>query len=272
MVHFTDTIETPKEIQNVPVELIFETVLDDKTHISKIKTEIEAKEKTLQKATKGLENAELQFVEKSKQQKKEAVPIPKILNKPKVLKDKKSSLIPIEKIPKLLKKPKQVLAKETMKPVKKQSAKNDDFEPQKLAALLNKIPDKAIAGKKNAEIDVEEIKKIVLVDTGEGSISAQLTHTQLDLLKAQISRCWNPPIGIKGAEKHIASLFISLNRDGSLTRRPVPIKATGTNVEKIFVESAVRAVMQCAPYNLPVANYKVWKELRLNFDPSALIN
>ena len=32
-------------------------------------------------------------------------------------------------------------------------------------------------------------------------------------------------------------------------------------------ESALRAVRQCAPYNLPAEKYDAWKQVKVTFDP-----
>jgi outer membrane biosynthesis protein TonB len=91
-------------------------------------------------------------------------------------------------------------------------------------------------------------------------------------IRAQIAPCWNPPIGGADVAGMTAVLRIRLNRDGSVAAPPEFVSQTGATAgnqaySRAFVETAKRAVLRCAPLDLPVDLYSYWREFELNFDP-----
>ncbi len=91
-------------------------------------------------------------------------------------------------------------------------------------------------------------------------------------IRAQIAPCWNPPIGGADVAQMTAVLRIRLNRDGSVATPPEFVSQTGASAgnqayARAFVESARRAVLRCAPLQLPDDLFVHWREFELNFDP-----
>lgn len=91
-------------------------------------------------------------------------------------------------------------------------------------------------------------------------------------IRAQIAPCWNPPIGGADVQGMTAVLKIRLNRDGSVAAPPEFVSQTGATAgnqayARAFVETARRAVLRCAPLDLPDDLYPHWREFELNFDP-----
>ncbi len=72
-----------------------------------------------------------------------------------------------------------------------------------------------------------------------------------DALSQKLAGCWNFPVGAKGADKFQVKVRISLRTDGSLRKQPEIIQAGDLNqgFYRVFVESARRAVLNCAPYS-----------------------
>ena len=92
-------------------------------------------------------------------------------------------------------------------------------------------------------------------------------------VKQQIKPCWNIPGGLKGAQKMKISIRIRLKRDGSLLGSPRVVDTVRLGQDELFkvmAESAVRALLnpRCSPFKLPLKDYKFWKDIILNFDPS----
>ena len=92
-------------------------------------------------------------------------------------------------------------------------------------------------------------------------------------VKSQLTPCWNIPAGAKEVQNIQVVLRIKLNPDGSL--RTLPNVLDGSRMKKDFfyravAESAVRALQhpRCMPLRLPLAQYNLWKDITLNFDPS----
>ncbi|TPE60472.1 TonB C-terminal domain-containing protein [Sandaracinobacter neustonicus] len=91
-------------------------------------------------------------------------------------------------------------------------------------------------------------------------------------IRAQIAPCWNPPIGGSDVADMTAVLRIRLNKDGSVAAPPEFVSQTGATAgnqayARAFVETARRAVLRCAPLELPADLYSYWREFELNFDP-----
>jgi outer membrane biosynthesis protein TonB len=94
-------------------------------------------------------------------------------------------------------------------------------------------------------------------------------------IRAQIAPCWNPPVGGADVKDMTVVLRIRLNRDGSVAAAPELVSQTGASeanaaYARAFVETARRAVLRCAPLDLPADLYADWREFELNFDPRML--
>ena len=133
-----------------------------------------------------------------------------------------------------------------------------------MAALLNKLPDAA------SEARTEDAPP----DTPRKKVKGQSSGTQMtmavneiDALRAKIAQCWNPPPGGLGADAIIVKLRLQLNEDGSLIGYPTVANSGGSQFFQAAADSAVRAVYQCQPYELPAEKYAVWRDMILNFDP-----
>jgi colicin import membrane protein len=92
-----------------------------------------------------------------------------------------------------------------------------------------------------------------------------LSQNEIDALRAQIRRCWNPPAGASDAANLRVEMNVKLRMDGSLAAAPVLLERASSPYFQVFAESALRAVERCQPYNLPVAKYEVWKDIDLGF-------
>ena len=88
-------------------------------------------------------------------------------------------------------------------------------------------------------------------------------------MKRQVEMCWNPPRGVRGASDQKVKVLINLNRDGSIINA-IPETRENT-INKIAIESAIRAIKQCQPYELPVEKYNAWKEIKFTFDPRNML-
>lgn len=135
-------------------------------------------------------------------------------------------------------------------------------------AVLNKIlaqaarPKNAVAGPK--------------IIQGQGNQSLA-TADLADALKSQIYRCWHPTtVGAPNANDLVVDLEMQLNADGSVANRPqlsaTTQAAMGNPYTRAAAEAAVRAVYECAPYNLPAKRYSDWRDINLRFDPREMMN
>ncbi|UTW58106.1 hypothetical protein KFE96_14955 [Kordiimonas sp. SCSIO 12603] len=72
-----------------------------------------------------------------------------------------------------------------------------------------------------------------------------------DALSQKLAGCWNFPTGAKNAETFQVKVRISLREDGNLRRQPEIVQSgdMSQGFYRVFVESARRAVLNCAPYS-----------------------
>jgi len=162
-------------------------------------------------------------------------------------------------------KPKPKQAEQNLPAAKKAEPKRD-FNTDRIAALLNKIPDAA-----------EEPQPVLPPEETPREVRGQSDGTQMamsvneiDALRARIAQCWSPPPGGLGAEQIVVKLRLRLNEDGTLVGYPTIANRGSSPFFQAAADSAVRAVYQCQPYSLPSEKYALWRDMILNFDPSEM--
>ncbi len=145
--------------------------------------------------------------------------------------------------------------------------KKRDLDSDRIAALLNKIPDA-----KNAPTPQE-----IVEETPEEPVRGQSMGTdtamsvnEIDALRARIAQCWNPPPGGLGAEAMVVKIRLKLNEDGTLVGYPTVANHGNSPFFQAAADAAVRAVFQCQPYMLPNEKFTLWRDMILNFDPSRM--
>jgi outer membrane biosynthesis protein TonB len=187
-------------------------------------------------------------------------PKPEKVEKPKEAEAKK------EPLPKKAEaKPEKVKDKPKPKPKPApQAEKKRDLNADRIAALLNKIPDAAREARTD-DAPQDTPKKPVKGQSSGTTVT--MAVNEIDALRAKIAQCWNPPPGGLGADAIIVKLRLQLNEDGSLIGYPTVANSGGSPFFQAAADSAVRAVFQCQPYDLPSGKYAVWRDMILNFDP-----
>jgi len=158
---------------------------------------------------------------------------------------------------------------------------DSDFDPDRISALLNRDPT-AGGGEPDAEQPRPWRQPGSLQEQASGAEpreerrvargrpsgrDARMTANEIDAFRAQISRCWTPPVGGLGGDTIIVKLRIALNEDGSLARPPEIRNEVNSPFFRPAADSAVRAVMQCQPYRMPREKYGQWRDMLLTFDP-----
>ncbi|WP_375326220.1 energy transducer TonB [Candidatus Tisiphia endosymbiont of Nemotelus uliginosus] len=102
-----------------------------------------------------------------------------------------------------------------------------------------------------------------------------LSITEISLIKQQIEKHWNIPIGVQNIAQAEIYLYIALNPDSSI--QEVKIKEAicpniSGNACNALSDSAVRAVWQASPiHNLDPKRYNIWKEFIFKFTPNKII-
>ena len=146
------------------------------------------------------------------------------------------------------------------KPAKQEEPKRD-FDVNALKALANQ--NDTGAPTRSGEQD-----QSASFGSRNGTEAAAMTQSELDALRAQISRCWSPPVGAVDASQLAVKIEFGLDRQGNVNFGPQPIQYPANQFGVAAAESAMRAVRRCAPYSLPADKYEAWRRVRINFDPS----
>jgi outer membrane biosynthesis protein TonB len=233
----------------------------------------------IKQSEKAIENQDTKKVEQSKpDDTEEKKPLEKLLEEKKPLEDK----LPIEEKKVIDKKPVET------KPVEKKKIAEEKkpVETKKPLEKKKKIPNKSdldsllknleqssegSSAKSNKQARSKENKE-TRESKGSYDETLPLSISEISLIKQQIERVWNKPIGIQNLEQLRVTLYIALNQDGSV--KEVKVKETiCPNITKIacdaLSDSAMRAVWQASPINnLDPQRYNSWKEFNFLFDPS----
>jgi len=137
-------------------------------------------------------------------------------------------------------------------PEQRQKIVERHFDETKIAALLDKREPtrQAAAG--------ETLNSNAALGLAKGT-AADNSATWGAMFKSQVERCWKKPYGGIEAQQSEAAFEIRLKRDGTLEGMPVPEGTPATPYLRVYQESALRAIIECQPYNLPAAYFDEWK-------------
>jgi colicin import membrane protein len=86
------------------------------------------------------------------------------------------------------------------------------------------------------------------------------------MFKEQVLRCWKKPYGGIEASRVEAEFSIKLKKDGTLEAMPAAQTSPASAFQRVFQESGLRAIIDCAPYRLPPAFFEEWKYFNPVFD------
>jgi outer membrane biosynthesis protein TonB len=144
----------------------------------------------------------------------------------------------------------QPQAAKPAEPVKPKTERT--FDQSKIAALLDKRDPsrQATTG--------DTLNSNAALGLAKGK-SADNSATWGSMFKQQVERCWKKPYGGIESQNPEAAFAIRLKRDGTLEGMPVPEGTPATPYLRVYQESALRAIIECQPYNLPAAFFEEWK-------------
>lgn len=110
-----------------------------------------------------------------------------------------------------------------------------------------------------------------------GRTNIALTQSEEDNLRRQIEPCWSPPVGIADGDQLRVSMRFGLNLDGSIAQNPQVVNSGNltsfpgnASAFRAAASAAQRAILRCAPYQMPPEKYEAWRDVIVNFDPRDL--
>jgi colicin import membrane protein len=133
------------------------------------------------------------------------------------------------------------------------------FDQTKIAALLDKRDPsrQAVTG--------DTLNSNAALGLAKGK-AADNSATWGALFKDQVLRCWKKPYGGIEAQRVEAEFSIKLKKDGTLEAMPAAQTSPSSTYQRVFLESGLRAIIECAPYKLPAAFFEEWKYFNPVFD------
>jgi colicin import membrane protein len=141
-------------------------------------------------------------------------------------------------------------------------APDSDSKEDEVAALLNQ--EQASGG--GAQRSTEQAS----FGGDRTTAGSELTQSEMDGLRNQIQACWSPPAALDAADLKVSVRF-KLDQAGKVEGRPSITESSGNRAAD---ESAVRAILRCEQmnqgYKLPAEKYDSWRDVVVNFDPSAM--
>ena len=160
--------------------------------------------------------------------------------------------------------------REEEKKRKEAEAKKKQFDAEKIAALLNKMPDKG-APRPSVPLDeqAKSMNKGPVLGAPEGRDSADLgqraCHAGAD--HPRLRAVEMEPVGAaaSGARTWSSSCGCSSMPDGTLSVAPQVTNPQNTPYFLAVSDSAVRAVQACEPYSLPPDKYEAWRDVLMTF-------
>lgn len=110
------------------------------------------------------------------------------------------------------------------------------------------------------------------IPKGAAGLTVRQRANLVDMIRSQITPCWNPPIAEEGSGHVTVVMRISLSRSGTVTGTPSVSRLTGRTTRNAAYANALsgsvrRAVLRCSPLRLPAELYDAWSNVELNFDP-----
>ncbi|WP_350335161.1 cell envelope biogenesis protein TolA [Coralliovum pocilloporae] len=276
-------------VELVPIEDVEKTLKGDKRGkvkevIQKKKSDVEAKPtrktsdkaKTVHKATPkptpekvaALPPKPKAALEPPKQEKvKEPEPAPTPKAEPKPVepapKVEETKAEPESNLPKTVSAPQRRPKPPKKVAKKKPKKKQEQFDPNDIAALLNK-QDSASGGSTTGQ-------DVASLGSAFGSETARLSQNELNALRGQIQQCWNPPAGAANPEDLIVTIRFQLTESGEVNGSPAVLQQPGGAFGQAAADSALRAIWRCGPYsNLPIEKYSAWRDVEIVFDPRNL--
>jgi colicin import membrane protein len=154
-------------------------------------------------------------------------------------------------------------------------AKAKQFDADRIAALIDKSPEKRGAPPAAPANPAPAAKaKGPTAGAPEGR-DTRLTASQASMIgvmmRQAVSRCWNINAGADGIDKIVVDVNVRLKPDGYLDGEP---RLAGSGSGALYASaaaSALRALKQCEPYELPKELYRGgWDHMVVTFDPSKM--
>jgi TolA protein len=147
------------------------------------------------------------------------------------------------------------------KAVQQAQAKQPQFDPTKIAALLDKREPTRQASAADTLSTAPSLGKA-------DAKAAQLSQSEIDALRKALGECWNVPPGATDGGQIKVVMRVLFKPDGSVATPPQLVAASASPFGPAMADSARRAILKCQPFTmLRPEHYEQWKDIEITFDP-----
>ena len=190
-------------------------------------------------------------------------PAPEPTPKPAEAKPDKKEPLKIDLIAETLKKEeakKKAEDRAKAKVAAEQQKKQPNFDPNRIAALLDKREPQRQAATGDSLNPVPSLGKSM-------GAASTLSQSEIDALRRRLVECWSPPVGAADGGNLKVVLRVLFKQDGSVATPPQVVAGTASSFGPALAESATRAILTCQPFTMfRPANYQLWKDIEITFD------
>jgi outer membrane biosynthesis protein TonB len=112
-------------------------------------------------------------------------------------------------------------------------------------------------------------------NTSSSDLSApQMTSSEIDAVRSQISGCWYIDPGKKGADDMVVEIHVNLAQDGSVEAANIvdTSRLALDGYYRAAAEAALRAVKKCSPLHMPPRKFDTWKSTTFRFNPGGMLS
>ena len=146
----------------------------------------------------------------------------------------------------------------------------EDFS---IASMLKDLRNEKSNNITEENVEEEDKNNSKNTENNEGMI---LSISEIDLLRQQLSSCWNAPAGAEIERGMKVSISAKVRQNMRVFENSVRIVDTNISKSNPFygpiTDSAMRTLLnpECTPLKLPINKYKLWKNLTITFDYSIM--
>ena len=150
---------------------------------------------------------------------------------------------------------------------------NLEEENFSIADMLKEVREEEIS--EDEDEDKNEVRKRG-DNKKKDKIIQTLSVSEIDILRQQLSNCWNAPAGAIIDVGMFVSINAKVLQNGNVV--PNSVRLIDTNISKNnpfyepITDSAMRTLLnpECTPLKLPVNKYELWKNITITFDYSIM--
>jgi outer membrane biosynthesis protein TonB len=149
------------------------------------------------------------------------------------------------------------------------------YNPGQFDALLRNLASQDTPPSPDAPPQTTNIASDRASSQPRAPLGSQLSASEVDMIREQISRCWNIPAGARDAKDLVVEIRVVVLPDGTVQQATIVDqgRAVADPFFRAAAESARRAFFNplCRPLRLPPDKYDIWKDMVVDFSPKDVL-